>query len=103
MNVLFSLQALVQSRLVLAAHDVSDGGILVAVLEMAFAAHPCSLHLCFTSKQALISWDIQGLLKVLLGPTMPYHSTPCGRPPLKWLYDRMAVLLPLLIPHILRT
>jgi hypothetical protein len=29
-----------------------------------------------------------GLPKVLLGPTMPYASTPCGRPPLKRPYGR---------------
>lgn len=32
-----TLQALIRERLVLSGHDVSDGGILVALLEMAFA------------------------------------------------------------------
>jgi hypothetical protein len=30
-----------------------------------------------------------GLLKVSLGSTMPYPSTPCGRPPLKRPYGRV--------------
>jgi hypothetical protein len=33
--------------------------------------------------QAHISLDINGLLNVLLWPAIPYHSTPCRRPPLK--------------------
>jgi hypothetical protein len=51
-----------------------------------------------------------GLLRVSLGPTMPYPYTPCRRPPLKRLHDRFksghpqgerpaAILLPLWIPH----
>jgi hypothetical protein len=36
--------------------------------------------------QRRFSWGIHGLSKVLLGPTIPYHSMPCGWPPLKWPY-----------------
>jgi hypothetical protein len=54
-----------------------------------------------------------GLLKVSLGNTMPYPSTPCGRPPLKRPHSRLevgrlqgerpaAVSLPLWIPHDVR-
>jgi hypothetical protein len=57
--------------------------------------------------------DGHGLLKVSLGPTMPYPSTPCGRPPLKRPHGCFrgghlqgkrpwAVFLPLWIPHDVR-
>jgi hypothetical protein len=32
--------------------------------------------------------DGHGLLKVSIGPTMPYPSMPCGRPPLKQPHGR---------------
>jgi hypothetical protein len=64
--------------------------------------------------QSCISWGIHGLSKVLLGPAMPDHYMPCGRPPHKRLYSHfrggrrqegrfMGVLLPLWIPHAVRT
>jgi hypothetical protein len=57
--------------------------------------------------------DGHGLLKVSHGPTIPYPSMPCGRPPLKRPHGRFrssrpkgeqpaAVLLPLWIPHDVR-
>jgi hypothetical protein len=63
--------------------------------------------------QVRISWGVHGLLKVSLGPAIPYHSMPHGRPPLKWPYCRfrggrpkekqpLAVLLPPWIPHAIR-
>jgi hypothetical protein len=63
--------------------------------------------------QESISRAIYGLSKVLLGPAMPYHSTPCRRPPLKRHQSRFrggflqgrwpaAVLLPPWIPHAIR-
>jgi hypothetical protein len=56
---------------------------------------------------------IHGLLKVLLGPAMPYHILPCGQPPLKRPYSLFrggrpqsglpaVVLLPFWIPHAIR-
>jgi hypothetical protein len=51
------------------------------------------------NRQVLNGPVFHGLPKVLLGPDMPYHSIPCGRPPLKPLYGLMAVLLAPLIPH----
>jgi hypothetical protein len=56
---------------------------------------------------------IQGLPKVMLGPSRPYHSMPCRRLPLKRPYSHFrsccpqsrqpaAVFLPTLIPHAIR-
>jgi hypothetical protein len=39
-------------------------------------------------RQAHMTWGIHGLPKVLLELSMPYHSTPCRRSPLKWRYGR---------------
>jgi hypothetical protein len=56
--------------------------------ELALFPHdPCLLarHLCQVDSfnQVRMAWGINGLPKVSLEPTMPYHSTPCGRPALK--------------------
>jgi hypothetical protein len=57
-----------------------------------------------------MAWGIHGLLKVSLGPAMPYHFMPCWWPPLKRIYNPfrvghpqggwpVAVILTPLIPH----
>jgi hypothetical protein len=38
---------------------------------------------------ARISWGMHELLKASLGPTIPYHSMPCGRQPLKRPYGHI--------------
>ena len=63
--------------------------------------------------QGRISRGIHGLLKWLLWPVMPYQSTPCGWPPLKWPYSSFwgsypqgkqpkAVLQPAWMPYVIR-
>jgi hypothetical protein len=38
--------------------------------------------------QVRLPWGIHGLTKLLLRPVIPYPSTPCGQPSLKWPYSR---------------
>jgi phosphoribosylformylglycinamidine synthase len=42
-------------QLVRAAHDVSDGGLIVAVLEMAFASFETDLGVCIETREALFA------------------------------------------------
>ncbi|KAI3458664.1 hypothetical protein Pfo_015327 [Paulownia fortunei] len=44
------VQNLIDIELISAGHDISDGGLLVTVLEMAFAGN-CGIHLNLTSKE----------------------------------------------------
>ncbi|KAL2525837.1 putative phosphoribosylformylglycinamidine synthase [Abeliophyllum distichum] len=45
------VQNLIEEELISAGHDVSDGGLIVSILEMAFAGN-CGIHLNLTSQES---------------------------------------------------
>jgi hypothetical protein len=88
----------VQAKSEPSAHIVSFSGRQIAMLtetmlllvETSDFVYFLCLHSLFTSSVIFCLHLMQGRIStVSLGPAVPYHSTSCGRPPLKGPYGRV--------------
>jgi phosphoribosylformylglycinamidine synthase len=72
-NAFNAIQELISKNLILAGHDISDGGLITAILEMAFAGN-CGLKVSMYD-----SWDsIERLFAEELGVVMECHRSDLG-------------------------
>ena len=78
-----AIQELIEKDLILAGHDVSDGGLIVTLLEMAFAGNcgfsisvpACSTEDWFAEEVGLViecPWDFNEVIDILQGYKIPF-------------------------------
>ncbi len=65
------IQSLVKSQLVVSGHDVSDGGVLVAILEMAFAGN-CGMSVSIPTDAVDVLHNIHTLLRELFAEELGF-------------------------------